>query len=111
MENSFQKYQRKAHETALGYAREDLWYCVLGLCGESGELAEKVKKIYRDHGGVVTSATLREALIYELGDILWYLAITAKKLNIDLSDVAALNLEKLASRMARDKLQGSGDNR
>ena len=79
-------------------------YPTLGLCGESGEVAEKVKKHLRD------GASLDE-LKKELGDVLWYLASIASDLNISLNDIALTNVEKLQSRMERGKISGSGDNR
>lgn len=106
-------YQEAAVSTAF-YKHKNaglkLIYPVLGLCGESGEVAEKVKKLFRDGNGEVTPE-VRAALIKELGDVLWYLAATADDIGVDLDEVAQTNLEKLASRRARGTLSGSGDNR
>jgi NTP pyrophosphatase (non-canonical NTP hydrolase) len=104
-------YQRRSRDTAVyPDAGANLVYPALGLCGESGEVAEKVKKAIRDDGGVLT-AERREALAAELGDVLWYVAQVATEADLDLAEVAAANLEKLASRQRRQVLQGSGDAR
>jgi NTP pyrophosphatase (non-canonical NTP hydrolase) len=83
---------------------------VLGLVGESGEVAEKIKKIVRDKGGVISSDD-RAELIKELGDILWYINAVAHLLDSDITQVASQNLEKVLSRKARGTSHGSGDNR
>ncbi|MEB3349060.1 MAG: nucleoside triphosphate pyrophosphohydrolase family protein [Cyanobacteriota bacterium] len=85
-------------------------YPTLGLCGEAGEVADKVKKVIRDRGGDFDDE-VRQALRLELGDVLWYVAQLASELELDLNEVAAANLEKLASRAARNVIAGSGDNR
>lgn len=85
-------------------------YPVLGLVGESGEVAEKVKKTIRDHHGEWSPDRSLE-LIKELGDVLWYIARVARELKIPLSTVAELNMLKLQSRKLRDRISGSGDNR
>ena len=107
----FSEYQRQSRETAvypdLG---RNLVYPALGLCGEAGEAAEKIKKAIRDDGGVLTDDR-QAALAAELGDVLWYVAQLATEAGLDLEEIAAGNLEKLASRQRRRVLQGSGDER
>lgn len=83
---------------------------VLGLLGESGEFAEKLKKILRDKDAKL-SDTDRQELAKELGDVLWYVAVIANYLDVKLDDIAETNIQKLASRKTRGKLAGSGDNR
>ncbi len=83
---------------------------VLGLLGESGEFAEKLKKILRDKDAKL-SDTDRQELAKELGDVLWYTAVIANYLDVPLEDIATNNIGKLKSRKARGKLSGSGDNR
>lgn len=85
-------------------------YPTLGLANEAGELAGKVKKIFRDKGGVISDAD-REALKGELGDVLWYLAQIATELRIGLDEIASANIAKLRSRQERGVIQGDGDNR
>ena len=83
---------------------------VLGLTGEAGETADKVKKIIRDKEGKFSEEDKRE-IVKELGDVMWYLAGIARYLDVDLSEVAEGNIEKLASRKQRGVISGSGDNR
>jgi NTP pyrophosphatase (non-canonical NTP hydrolase) len=107
----FDEYQEEARKTAiypnLGH---NLYYPTLGLCGESGEVAEKVKKILRDDGGMV-SEEKRAMLVKELGDVLWYVANLAEELNVSLGLIAEMNLSKLSERKDRGKIHGEGDNR
>jgi NTP pyrophosphatase (non-canonical NTP hydrolase) len=83
---------------------------VLGLAGESGEVLEKFKKLLRDKQGVMSDEDKAE-IAKELGDVLWYVNAISHLIGYDLDTVAQTNLEKLASRKQRDKLNGSGDNR
>ena len=104
-------YQEKAQTTALyPNAGQNLYYPALGLGGETGEVLNKIKKVMRDHGGVVTDE-YREILRGELGDVLWYVAALARELNLDLNDIAQANLDKLFSRKDRGTLGGDGDTR
>ena len=109
---TFEEYQEQALNTVLSTGDEfkDLLHWVLGLTGEAGEVAEKMKKIIRDKGSVVSEEDKIE-MAKELGDVLWYLAVFANDLGVPLSEIANQNLTKLKSRQARGKLQGSGDNR
>ena len=108
---TFDEYQREAARTAqyplIGHG---VIYPTLGLTNEAGEVAGKVKKIFRDKGGQISPAD-REALKYELGDVLWYLAQIATELDLSLQDVAEANLEKLFSRLERGAIRGEGDYR
>ena len=104
-------YQERSRATAVyPGAGANLLYPTLGLCGEAGEVAEKIKKMVRDDAGVL-SPERREALAKELGDVLWYVAQLATEAGLDLDEVAAGNLDKLLSRRERDVLRGSGDDR
>lgn len=115
---TLREYDRLAFETAVYPTRhlpgwragEPPVYPALGLCGEAGEVAEKVKKVVRDDGGVV-SEEARTAIILELGDALWYLTAVARDIGSSLEDVAKANLQKLQSRIDRNTLRGSGDDR
>ena len=102
------EYQQQASETAI--YKDKLIYPTLGLAGEAGEIANKVKKILRDNSGNLQES-VREDLICELGDVLWYIAALATDLNVELSEVANKNIEKLNSRKNRGAIGGSGDNR
>lgn len=83
---------------------------VFGLVEEGGEVAGKFKKLIRDKNGVLTDEDKKE-ILKELGDVLWYVNSISSLLGSSLEDVAAGNLEKLASRKDRGVLNGSGDNR
>ena len=107
----FGEYQHLSRRTAVyPDAGSNLTYPALGLCGEAGEVAEKVKKAIRDDGGELTEAR-RAALSGELGDVLWYVAQVATEAGLELDEIAGANLDKLLSRQERDVLQGSGDDR
>lgn len=105
MITSFREYQNKAVSFAIYPATHKVLYPTLGLCGEAGEVADKVKKQVRD--GVFN----RHEVAKELGDVLWYLANLANDIGYNLDEIADMNIEKLTSRQARNKIKGSGDNR
>ncbi len=107
----FNHYQRKSRETAFyPDAGHNVIYPTLGLSGEAGEVAEKVKKVLRDKHGHFDDSS-KQALQLELGDVLWYIAQLATELGLDLNQVAKSNLDKLISRSDRGVISGSGDNR
>lgn len=106
----FKEYQQKAITTKIYKPEVGLAYVTLGIAGEAGEVAEKVKKIIRDDDGVVSEAKKVE-ISKELGDVLWYLAAMCDELGLDFDEVAQQNIDKLASRKERSVLTGSGDNR
>jgi NTP pyrophosphatase (non-canonical NTP hydrolase) len=104
-------YQRKALETAI-YPNlgSNFLYPTLGLVGEAGEVAEKVKKIIRDGEGVLTDLE-RDKIAKELSDVCWYVAVLAYELDYTLEEILRINLDKLASRAERGVISGSGDDR
>ena len=108
---NFTDYQTKSRKTAnypsIGHP---VIYPTLGLTNEAGEVAGKIKKIFRDKSGIIAEGD-REALKSELGDVLWYLAQVCTELEISLDEVAEHNLEKLFSRLERGRIGGDGDNR
>ncbi|MFM8604055.1 MAG: nucleoside triphosphate pyrophosphohydrolase family protein [Cyanobium sp.] len=107
----FATYQERCRSTArYPQVGSNPIYPTLGLCGEAGEVADKVKKVVRDRDGQFDAA-VRDDLLLELGDVLWYVAQLASELELDLEAVAEANLAKLASRAARNVIGGSGDRR
>lgn len=108
----FNEYQDKTTEDAV--FDEDVIppvaFAALGLSGETGEVAEKIKKIFRNDKGEISDEK-REDLKKELGDVLWYLAQLAQLLGIPLEDVAKANLDKLSSRLDRGVVNSEGDDR
>ena len=104
------EYQREAKTFAIYPVDMNIIYPSLGLCGESGEVAEKVKKVLRDKGGYFDHDS-RAAIRKELGDVLWYVSQIASELRFDLDLIAQENLDKLNDRMLRGKIKGSGDDR
>jgi NTP pyrophosphatase (non-canonical NTP hydrolase) len=109
---TFDEYQKRATTTIVSTGDEfsDRLHWVLGINGEAGEIAEKIKKVIRDKNGKLSPEDITE-LGKEIGDVLWYLAVFAKHLGLSFETVAEANLQKLADRKKRDVLKGSGDNR
>ena len=106
---TFDDYQRQSRKTAIyPAAGHPVVYPALGLANEAGEVAGKVKKMLRDDDMRLTDER-REALLGELGDVLWYLAQVATELELKLEDIAVANLAKLSSRMDRGVIKGDGD--
>ncbi|MGB8980939.1 MAG: nucleoside triphosphate pyrophosphohydrolase family protein [Anaerolineales bacterium] len=107
----FNDYQTKSRKTAkypvIGHA---VIYPTLGLVNEAGEVAGKIKKVFRDKEGALSEET-RQALAAELGDVLWYIAQVATELDLSLDEIAEHNLAKLYDRLERGKIKGDGDNR
>ncbi len=108
---NFEEYQKLSRSTAvypdLG---NNYIYPTLGLTGEAGEVAEKIKKVLRDKNGDIDDAT-RQSLSKELGDVLWYVSNLATELNLRLDAIASENIEKLKSRKQRGRISGEGDDR
>ena len=104
------EYQNKAIETAIYSEENKIIYPTLGLAGETGEVAEKIKKVLRDSKGIFTDEKKLE-IIFELSDVMWYCAALARDLGYTLEEVCKMNIEKLQSRKERNKISGSGDNR
>ncbi len=109
------KYQKRAakydlFETTVDLKSPGFLEKILGLAGEAGETADKVKKIIRDKGGFASKDDIA-GLVKELGDVLWYVANVARYLDVDLSEIAKGNIDKLESRRKRNKLHGEGDER
>jgi NTP pyrophosphatase (non-canonical NTP hydrolase) len=111
----FSEYQKESRVTALyPDVGNNFVYPTLGLVGEAGEIAEKVKKLIRDKqidSPRAVSEIDKAEIAKELGDVLWYLAQVASEFGLTLDDVATGNIEKLRSRQMRGNLHGDGDNR
>ena len=107
----FRDYQKLSRKTAIYPQKgKNFIYPTLGLAGEAGEVAEKIKKVLRDNQGIIDQPR-KEEIAKELGDALWYLAQIATELGLSLEEVAKGNLKKLSSRQKRKRLSGSGDDR
>ena len=107
----FEEYQKKSRETALYPSIQEKYvYPALGLVNEAGEVAGKIKKIFRDNNGVLDEERKR-VLKKELGDVLWYLAQISTDLGLSLDEIAKYNIEKLQSRKKRGTIKGDGDER
>lgn len=104
-------YQTAALRTAAPRDKKnEFFHLVLGLVGESGEIAEKIKKIVRDQDSDFSKLDKAD-LTKELGDVLWHIAVIADYFDIPFEEVGATNIAKLADRLKRGVIQGSGDNR
>ncbi len=108
---TFEEYQQAALKTARPKeANDEFFHLVLGLVGETGEIAEKIKKVVRDQNSNLDLID-RNDIEKELGDILWYLTVLGDYLGLSLESIAIKNKNKLADRQTRGVLEGSGDNR
>lgn len=105
---TFKEYHAEARKTAGYDPALKITYPTMGLVGEAGELANKVKKLLR---GDKNRDELIEGIKSEMGDVLWYLATLADDVGVTLDEVAAENIRKLRDRQARGIIKGSGDNR
>lgn len=111
MTSNLTKYQTESRQTYTAYTvPTPIGYLAIGLNEEAGEVAGKIKKIYRDKNGVISEPEKQE-LIAELGDVLWYLTQICTEIDITLEEVVTQNLQKILSRQSRKKLHGTGDNR
>ena len=102
-------YQIGACDTAIFPKEKALEYLTLGLTGEAGEIANKVKKFIRDGASKEEYIAKRVEIGYEIGDVMWYCAVLAEELDMNLGHIMEKNLEKLADRKKRGKISGSGD--
>jgi len=108
--SDFNSYQRIAATTAIYPEQHKILYPALGLAGEAGEVANKVKKLVRD-GPLNRPEDWREQIASEIGDVLWYCAALASDLNLTLGKIASQNEEKLLARKEAGTIGGSGDTR
>lgn len=104
------EYQKKALETEDYQDELKIILPTLGLTGEAGEVADKVKKVLRDNNGEFTDER-KEEIAKELGDVAWYLAVSANSIGYTLEEICKMNIDKIESRFVRGKIHGEGDNR
>lgn len=108
---NFNEYQKQADSTAMYPNRgHNYIFPVIGLAGETGEVAEKFKKVIRDKNGVIDDEAKKE-IVKEMGDVLWYLSQICTELGVEFDGVAEANIQKINSRRNREVIHGSGDNR
>lgn len=105
------EYQVKALSTAIFPRDNEIPYLVLALCGEAGEVADKVKKVIRDKAENFNDPETRLEIAMEVGDCLWYFANLANSLGYNLEEIALKNIDKIKRRKKNGTIQGSGDNR
>ena len=104
------EYQHEANQFVSFPDNYTITYPALGLASEAGEVCDKIKKAIRDRKSL-SFAELPDMVAPELGDVLWYVAVLASNLGLELEDIAKGNIEKLKSRKERDVIKGSGDDR
>ncbi len=104
------EYQEKAMSTAIYPQAMRIVYPALGLAGETGEVADKVKKEVRDRAAAFSPES-RVEIAKELGDVMWYIAAMARDLGFSLEEIARMNIDKVNSRKNRHQIHGEGDNR
>ena len=104
---TFEEYQRETMKTAVYDKEVAVTYLALGLTSEAGEVAGKSQKVVRGDTEYVDTDEIKK----ELGDVLWYVSQMAFTFGLGLEDIAQANVDKLRSRMERDKIKGDGDNR
>ena len=107
--NSFNEYQKLMDKRSVCPEDMKVVYPALGIAGEAGEVADKVKKICRDDNKDFSKH--REEIAKELGDVLWYISRLAGDLGYKLSDIAQINIDKVNSRWNTNTVHGEGDNR
>lgn len=111
--STIEEYSRRAHKLAIYPKEKGVEYTALGLASEAGEVAGKIKKIIRDGADWTGEEReeVRKAMLYELGDVVWYVNELGLNLGFSLTEVLAANIVKLESRQRRGVIGGSGDNR
>ena len=105
------EYQERAFEFGIYPEKGNNWiYPCIGLAGETGEVAELIKRAIRDKKSHIDDE-LRQKIKLELGDVAWYVAVLAKELDLSFEEILKANINKLANRKNKGTLHGSGDER
>ena len=107
---TFKEYEEVAMSTKVGWNKNEILYPLIGMCGETGEVADKIKKVLRDKKGNF-SENDRVEILKEIGDTLWYMAALCQDLGYSLGTAANINLAKVTKRRAENTIHGEGDNR
>jgi len=102
----FECYSEWVEDKILTEGHDRLVENTLGLVGEAGEVAEKIKKLIRDKNKFTS-----EDIAKEIGDVIFYATSLGMIFGFGLGDIIKMNVEKLDGREARGTLRGSGDNR
>ena len=108
--NNFSDYEKIAMSTKVGWNNNEILYPLIGMCGETGEVADKIKKVLRDKNGKFSESDSLE-ILKEIGDTLWYMTALCHDLGYTLKDAANINLEKVTKRREDNTIHGEGDNR
>lgn len=108
--NNLSDYERIAMSTKVGWNKNEILYPLIGMCGETGEVADKIKKVLRDKNGKFSESDSLE-ILKEIGDTLWYMTALCQDLGYTLKDAANINLEKVTKRREDNTIHGEGDNR
>ena len=107
---TFKEYEEVAMTTKAGWNKNEILYPLIGMCGETGEVADKIKKVLRDKNGDFSDID-RLAILTEIGDTLWYMAALCQDLGYSLQTAANINLAKVTRRRVENTIHGEGDNR
>lgn len=104
------EYNEFISKTKFYPKRRNIEYPAWGICGEAGEVAEKIKKTIRDNNEVFDDER-KKAILKELGDVLWYVVATAQDMDYDFEDIIHANMTKVTKRIETNTQHGEGDNR
>lgn len=107
---TFKEYEEVALSTKVGWCKNEILYPLIGFCGETGEVADKIKKVLRDKNGDFSDID-RLAILTEIGDTLWYMTALCQDLGYSLQTAANINLAKVTRRREENTIHGEGDNR
>jgi NTP pyrophosphatase (non-canonical NTP hydrolase) len=105
----FKEYEEVAMSTKVGWNNNEILYPLIGMCGETGEVADKIKKVIRDKNGDFSEDKIE--ILKEIGDTLWYMTALCNDLGYSLEDAANINLYKIIKRRTENTIHGEGDNR